>query len=211
MLTPCHNIAPQPFPNAMNAERRYLSAACLRRTAWGLLCGMLLAGCIRGEEQAGPEESSLVRTGEAAPDFTAAMTDGSSQRLSDLRGKVVLLTFWCTWCPTCQEEMAAVGKEAVERFADRPFVFLPVSRGESLEEVRGYLAREGLGFPSGIDPEGAIYGLYATLYVPRNYVIGPDGKVVHQNADYTPQDFAQVVAAIEAALSDVSGPDSAGE
>ena len=131
----------------MNAERRYLSAACLRRTAWGLLCGMLLAGCIRGEEQAGPEESSLVRTGEAAPDFTAAMTDGSSQRLSDLRGKVVLLTFWCTWCPTCQEEMAAVGKEAVERFAGRPFVFLPVSRGESLEEVCGYLAREGLGFP----------------------------------------------------------------
>lgn len=195
----------------MNAERRYLSAACLRRTAWGLLCGMLLAGCIWGEEQAGPEESSLVRTGEAAPDFTAAMTDGSSQRLSDLRGKVVLLTFWCTWCPTCQEEMAAVGKEAVERFAGRPFVFLPVSRGESLEEVRGYLAREGLGFPSGIDPEGAIYGLYATLYVPRNYVIGPDGKVVHQNADYTPQDFVQVVAAIEAALSDVSGPDSAGE
>lgn len=161
----------------------------------------LLAGCIIDNPES-PEETTVIRAGDPAPDFTTEMLDGSRQRLSDLRGQVVLLTFWASWCPTCQAEMQVVGEQIIERFADAPFTFLPVSRAESRDEVLAYMEQEGYTFPVGLDPDGQIYGLYATSYIPRHYVIDPDGTVVYQSVDYDTEKFSALLAAIEAALRD---------
>ena len=79
--------------------------------------------------------TTRVEVGAPAPDFTVAMLDGTRVTLADLRGKVVLLTFWTTWCPHCRTEMERIANEVVPCFADRNFVLLPVSRGESREAV----------------------------------------------------------------------------
>ncbi len=93
---------------------------------------LLLPGCgnrtakVAGEVQA----TTLVEVGDTAPDFVVGMFDGTQVRLSELRGKVVLLNFWATWCPPCRAELARVGTDVIERFAGRDFVFLPF-RGAS--------------------------------------------------------------------------------
>lgn len=109
------------------------------------------------DEAAQAAAATLVRAGDAAPDFTVSLFDGGSVRLSDLRGKTVLVNFWATWCPPCREELTRVQAELIDRFEGRDFVFLPVSRGETRETVARFREQTGYRFPMGLDPEQTIY------------------------------------------------------
>lgn len=165
---------------------------------------LLLPGCGRRTQKnsAGePDAATLVKAGDTAPDFTVEMFDGGKTTLSDLRDQVVLLNFWATWCPPCRQELARVETDLIDRFAGRDFVFLPVSRGEERGTVAAFREKQGYTFPMGLDPGQAIYGLYATNYIPRNFLIGPDGKVVLASVGYEPEEFEALVAAIERTLN----------
>lgn len=159
-------------------------------------------GCGNGAQKTTSEfdETTLVFAGDAAPDFTVEMFDGTKVKLSDLRGKVVLLNFWATWCPPCREELAQVETEIVERFSGRDFVFLPISRGEQREAVEAFLEQTGYTFPVGLDPEQKIYNLYANNFIPRNFLIGADGKVVLATMGYEPEEFFDLIEKIENTL-----------
>ena len=146
------------------------------------------------------EAATLVRAGDEAPDFTVTMFDGSQVTLSELRGKVVLLNFWATWCPPCRKEMTRVGKDIIERFAGRDFVFLPVSRGEGRSAVGAVREKNGYDFPMGLDSTKAVFGLYASNYIPRNFLIDREGKVVLASVDYDDEEFDALLRAIEKTL-----------
>ena len=155
-----------------------------------LIAILLLPGCGGGARKADPlAETTLVAAGDEAPDFTVEMIGGDSLRLSALRGKVVLLNFWATW-----------QRDIVDRFAGRDFVFLPVSRGETRSEVEEFRRRTGYGFAMGLDPEQRIYDRYATNYIPRNFLIGKDGKVVEATIGYEPEEFDALIRTIEQTL-----------
>lgn len=147
------------------------------------------------------EATTLVRAGDQAPDFTVEMFDGSKITLSQLRGKVVLLNFWATWCPPCREELTHVQTEIIDRFAGRPFVFLPVSRGEQRDAVAAFRQKTGYAFPMGLDPSRTIYDRYASNFIPRNFLIGPDGKVILASVGYDEEEFEELIATIERTLS----------
>lgn len=66
---------------------------------------------------------TLVKVGQQAPEFSVNMFDGSVVSLKDLKGKVVLLNFWATWCPPCRLELNRVQKDIIDRFAGEDFVF----------------------------------------------------------------------------------------
>lgn len=166
-----------------------------------LLAILLLPGCGGGARKDDPQAATtLVAAGDEAPDFTVEMIGGDSLRLSALRGKVVLLNFWATWCPPCREELTRVQCDIVDRFAGRDFVFLPVSRGETREAVEEFRRRTGYGFAMGLDPEQRIYDRYATNYIPRNFLIGKDGKVVETTIGYEPEEFDALIRTIEQTL-----------
>lgn len=152
------------------------------------------------DEAAQAAAATLVRAGDAAPDFTVSLFDGGSVRLSDLRGKTVLVNFWTTWCPPCREELTRVQAELIDRFEGRDFVFLPVSRGETRETVARFREQTGYRFPMGLDPEQTIYKMYATNFIPRNFLVGPDGRVIVATTGYEPEEFDALVETIRKSL-----------
>ena len=143
------------------------------------------------------DPNAVAKVGDQCPSFTVQMLDGEVVSIEALRGKTVLINFWATWCPPCNEEMTRVEKEIVERFADEEFVFLPISRGEKPEVVSAWRTKKDYKFDTGLDIATEIFPLFAKSDIPRNYLIGPDGTILHYEVGYEPEHFDELVKRID--------------
>jgi thiol-disulfide isomerase/thioredoxin len=143
--------------------KRYLCLALVM-----LLCA--LPGCSRTEKPA--------LGGNAAPDFTLKDLSGRAVTLSSLRGNVVLLNFWATWCPPCREEIPSMMRlnKAME---GKPFRMLAVSEDAGGKDaVAGYFKESGASLPALLDTDQAVGGRYGLTGVPETFVIGKNGVIL---------------------------------
>lgn len=156
-------------------------------------------GCISDEHE-DSDETTLVRIGQVAPDFTTQLYPEGEITLSDLRGKVVLLTLWDPECPTCRKEIAVAQERIIDHFQGKEFQYLPIARGQSYDPIKGFCLTNGYTFPVGLDPRREIYGLYATMYVPRSFVIDRQGVIRAIEVEYELDHIDEIVATIETIL-----------
>lgn len=130
-----------------------------------------------------------------APDFEAATLSGDKIKLSDYRGKVVLIDFWATWCAPCVAELPNV-KKLHEEYAADGLVILSISFDRDDKTVRRFAERKGMSWTQ-IRADGADKGPLAKLYgvaaIPATFVIAPDGKVVAK--DVTGARLSKAIAA----------------
>ena len=142
-------------------------------------------------------ETFKVKAGDRVPSFAVRMLDGREVHIDSLRGKTVLINFWGTRCPPCNAELARVVSELLPAFRDKAFVFLPIECSDTDEAVVAWLADKGYGFVPGLDRERKIFGLFCGPGIPRNVLVGPDGKIVMVEAGYIPEKFAEMMKTIE--------------
>lgn len=118
-----------------------------------------------------------LQRGEAAPDFDLPSPDGGEGlRLSDLRGEVVLVNFWATWCGPCRVEMPELEQLHID-YRDEGLHVLGVNMGEPRGLVREYLAEQRLTFPILLDENAAVGGSYRTHSLPTSVVVDREGRV----------------------------------
>ena len=113
--------------------------------------------------------------GDAAPDFTAVLTDGTEFTLSEQQGKFVLLNFWATWCGPCVREMPAFEKLYGEYGED--VAILAVNCMESEDIVKAFQDENGYTFPIACDPEGDVSLKYPSQGIPYTLVIDEEGII----------------------------------
>lgn len=129
--------------------------------------------CVGGEGQ------RPVQVGRPAPDFELLGPDGKPGKLSDYRGKAVVLNFWATWCTPCKIEMPHLARSH-SAFQDKLTV-LAVSSEEQPAVVTAYLGQNPLPFPILLDQSGDVSRQYRVRGLPTTFFIGPDGTVLEQN------------------------------
>ncbi|MGH7375101.1 MAG: TlpA disulfide reductase family protein [Candidatus Rokuibacteriota bacterium] len=141
------------------------------------LAAVLVPGLVLAEDPVAALSLIRPRPAKDAPDFQVRTPDGSTLRLSDFKGKVVVfLNFWATWCEPCREEMPSM--ERLHRaYKDRGLVVLAISldvQGASV--VTPFVKKFALTFPIGLDPKMAVRETYGVWAVPSTFLIDRKGK-----------------------------------
>lgn len=139
--------------------------------------------------------------GKAAPDFVVRKADGTQVALKDLRGKVVMLNFWATWCPPCVEELPALVRLAHE-FESQNLVFLALNEDDPAkadDDVRSFVHRFPEISPYVVFPTDDIANAYRVEALPMLFFIGPDGQLLDVVEGYSTEASAR--ARIKKALA----------
>lgn len=144
---------------------------------WTGMLLVLVSVPIRAHEDPWEGLGVIRLSGYSPPDFTLPTLDGGSIALSDLKGKVVLINFWATWCPPCREEMPSL-ERLYRHFKYEKFALLAVDIMEHPEKVKKFAREYNLSFPILLDKKGDISAKYAANALPTTYIIDKGGKAV---------------------------------
>jgi peroxiredoxin len=139
---------------------------------------MILPFLSFAQEKANPKH--IVKIGDYAPDFTLSYQDGKTQKLSDLRGKVIMLQFTASWCSVCLKEMPHIEKEIWHKYKDnKNFILCGIDYKENINSIKKFVKTAKVSYPILLDTSGAIFELYAekNAGVTRNIIIDKNGKI----------------------------------
>lgn len=145
----------------------------------GLVIGvLLLLGLVAAFARGLTKTESTQLSGATAPLFVMSTFEGEEIALADLRGQVVVINFWASWCVECYKE-AALLEEAYQDYRAQGVVFLGVDYLDTEKEALAYMARYGITYPSGPDIGSKISDAYHITGVPETFFIDKNGQIVH--------------------------------
>lgn len=140
--------------------------------AWALVLGLLVTlglGLVRAEQ-------GSIGVGSRVPDFSLTTFEGEEIHIADLRGQVVLINFWASWCVTCKLEAREL-EQAFQMYKDRGVVFLGIDYVDIEPEALAYLEQYGITYPNGPDLGTRISQAFRMVGVPETYIVDPEGQV----------------------------------
>ena len=138
-------------------------------------------------------ESTLTSVGQEAPAFKCTTVDGTVIDTKEMKGKIIWINFFATWCPPCKKELPVLENNVLKKYIDNPdFVLVVLGREHTMDEMKEYAETTGLKMPFAPDEERKIFSMYATQSIPRNVIIGKDGKIALQTIGYTESEFSKL-------------------
>lgn len=175
------------------AQRRGLSMGTLM-----LIVGIIAVTVVFGLQLVNRNQTQPQR-GQMAPDFELVTYDGQTLRLSDLRGQIVVINFWGSWCLACYDE--APDLQAIwEEYADKGVLVLGVSWLDPDSKSLAFIDEFRLTYPNGPDTGEHIAQLYNITGAPENFIIGIDGRV--EEAILGPVTYTQLRTILERLLAE---------
>ena len=158
-----------------------------------VMFAMLVAAfCVQAQE---------LKKGEAMPKFELTSSVYGDIKPADLKGKVVLINLFATWCGPCQTELAEVQETLWPKYKDnQDFLLLVIGREHTDEQLQKYNERKQFTFPLYPDPKREVFSLFAEKYIPRAYLFDKEGKLIYSSVGYTEEEFQILMTTIESAL-----------
>ena len=147
----------------------------------------------------------IVRVGDIAPEMEMELTDGQKVKLSDLRGKVVMLQFTASWCGVCRKEMPFIESDIWQKHKANPnFALYGIDRDEPVETVKAFAEKTGVTYPLALDPGADHFAKYADRKagITRNVLIDKEGKIVMLTRLYNEEEFATLCKKIDEMLAE---------
>jgi peroxiredoxin len=169
-----------------------------RRGVWAVAAVVALGAALVLFADGG--QGTYVDAGVEAPGFSLPrLPDGAPVSLAGLRGRVVLLNFWATWCKPCEDELPSM-QRLHGALASSGFELLAISVDDPSDPVGAFQRRYGLTFPILLDPRREVAGAYQTHHFPESFLIDADGRVVERYIGPRDWDAPEYVARIRALL-----------
>ncbi|HAH46987.1 TlpA disulfide reductase family protein [Gimesia sp.] len=176
---------------------------------WGMFMPTLREQQL-AEQAAGREkqldESSVLKVGDPAPEFTLTMTDDKEFSMSEARGDVVLINFFATWCGPCRMELPHIQQIWEERKDNPRFRLLVIGREETMETVKQFCEENGFTFPAAPDPDRVVFSMFAHDLIPRTLVISPEGTIIFSQVGFSEPDVEKLEALLDEQLAGLPVP-----
>ncbi len=144
------------------------------------------------------EETTFVKLSESVPEFEFEKTPGKTINITDLKGKMILITFFAIWCGPCRKELPSIQSDIYNKFKrNQNFEILIFGREHSWDEVTKFKEANKFSMPFYPDPDRKIYSRFAGQYIPRNFLISPEGKVLFSSIGFDEKDFTALKEIID--------------
>jgi peroxiredoxin len=163
---------------------------------WIVILFLIITGSlsVSAQQKKVYADGYLVKVGDQAPDFTIREAGGKTYKISDLRGKVVMLQFTASWCGVCRTEMPFIEKEIWLEKKDKGLAVIGIDRDEPVETVLKFKKDIGVTYPLALDPGAGIFALFAekSAGVTRNVIIDKKGKIIFLTRLYKREEFDEM-------------------
>ncbi len=153
--------------------------------------------------QAENDRGYIVKVGDIAPDFKVDLDNGKTFKLSDHKGKIVMIQFTASWCGVCRKEMPFIEKEIWQKHKGKEFVIVGIDRNEPIEKLNILSKATGITYPLALDPNADVFGLYALKKagVTRNVIVDKEGKIAYLTRLFNREEFDSMKDKIEELLN----------
>lgn len=133
-----------------------------------------------------------LQEGDEVTNLTLVSIDGDTIPIESLKGKLVYINFFATWCGPCLKELALMEDQILKGKKEDEFYFIALGRGHSVKELEAFKTRKGFSFNIGLDIDKSLFHRFSEKGIPLNILVDQEGRIIYKKTGYSARSFKRL-------------------